>query len=326
MKFLILSLALCLAVSYANACTITTASGTRAPGAGSFCAGQLIFEDNFSFFDQSVWRHESTLAGGGNWEFQWYVNDRFNSYTVGGILHMRPTYTRDTFSDDFLTSGTVRIPANECTDDRDWGCERTGSPTNIINPIRSARVTSLNSFNFRFGTLEIRAKMPAGDWIWPALWLMPRHSVYGPWPNSGEIDLMELRGNRQLYNSANVNVGTEQAGHTMHWGPAWNMNGWEQTHWTRNQQPGWNDNFHRYRMVWTDQFLQFFIDDVEVGIVHAGSGFWNRGGWTGIGNPWDGASNMAPFDQEFYIIMNLAVGGTNYFSDYFDNRNGGKPW
>lgn len=60
--------------------------------------------------------------------------------------------------------------------------------------------------------------MPAGDWLWPALWMMPRHNVYGGWPMSGEIDLQEQRSNRQLYDG-DVNVGVNQAGSTMHFGP-----------------------------------------------------------------------------------------------------------
>lgn len=127
------------------------------------------------------------MAGGGNNEFQWYVNDRANSYTTGGVLHLKPTYTSDIFGEGFLSSGRAVIPDWECTDSSNWGCDRTGSPNSIINPIRSARVDSSESFSFKYGTLEIRAKMPLGDWLWPALWLMPRYSVYGWWPASGEI-------------------------------------------------------------------------------------------------------------------------------------------
>lgn len=318
---------ICLAVSYASACTVTTASGSRAPAAGSFCSGQLIFEDNFDTLDQVNWRHEVTLSGGGNWEFQWYVNDRFNSYTVGGILHIKPTFTSDIFGEAFLTSARVTIPGIECTDWENYGCDRTGSVDNIINPIRSARISTMNSFSFKYGTLEIRAKMPAGDWIWPALWLMPRQSVYGTWPRSGEIDLMELRGNRNLRNAQGVHVGNEQAGSTLHFGPNWDVNGWETAHHTRNQNPGFDANFHVYKLYWTENLLQFSIDNVVVGTVNAGAGFWARGGFANSGwpNPWSQATIMAPFDQEFFVIMNVAAGGTNYFSDYFTNVPA-KPW
>lgn len=155
----------------------TTASGSKAPQ--SFCSGQLIFEDNFDWLDQSKWQHEATLAGGGNWEFQWYLNNRDNSFTKNGCLHIKPRLTSDYFGEGFLTSGRIVIPPNECTNSEFWGCDRQGSQENLINPIRSARIRTLNSFSFKYGTLEVRAKMPAGDWLWPAIWLLPSRNVYG---------------------------------------------------------------------------------------------------------------------------------------------------
>lgn len=169
--------------------------------------------------------------------------------------------------------------------------------------------------------------MPAGDWLWPALWMMPRFSVYGGWPRSGEIDVMETRGNRQLF-SGNTNVGTEQIGSTLHFGPNPDRNGWPTAHYTRNQVPGYNNDFHTYRLVWTLNYLQFWVDNNVVGTVNAGEGFWRRGGFetSGADNPWRDATIMAPFDQEFFLIMNLAVGGTAFFDDGFVNRNSPKPW
>ena len=169
--------------------------------------------------------------------------------------------------------------------------------------------------------------MPGGDWLWPALWMLPKHSVYGGWPRSGEIDIMEGRGNRALFNG-NVQVGTEQTGSTLHFGPAWNVNGWPTAHSTFNQQPGFNENFHVYKFVWHPGYLQFWVDGNHVLTVDANDGFWARGGFwnSGFDNPWAGRPAVAPFDQEFYLILNLAVGGTAYFSDSWDNRNGGKPW
>lgn len=327
MKRFIFAGIICLAASYANACTPTptTASGWSAPQ--GFCSGQLIFEDNFDSLDHGKWYHEVTMAGGGNYEFQWYVNDRFNSYTVGGNLHIKPSFTSDIFGNDFLYSGRVIIPPEECTHSWNWGCDRTGSYNNIINPIRSAILTSTNSFSFKYGTLEIRAKAPAGDWLWPALWMMPKHSVYGEWPRSGEIDLMESRGNRFLY-AQGGHVGTEQVGSTLHFGPQSGVNGWPTAHRTKNRVPGWNEDFHLYKLVWTTNSLQFYYDNEHIETISVGSGFWDRGnfGATGLPNPWTQGTIMAPFDQEFYIILNLAVGGTMFFDDSFTNRDSPKTW
>jgi beta-glucanase (GH16 family) len=269
MKTLSLILLLISAVNFIDACTETTVSGTKRPG--NFCSGDLIFEDNFDWLDHEKWWHEATMAGGGNYEFQWYVNDRFNSYTTGGILHLKPTFTSSIFGEAFLTSGRAVIPEWECTDSSNWGCDRTGSYDNIINPIRSARVSTWESFAFKYGTVEIRAKMPAGDWLWPALWLMPKWSVYGGWPRSGEIDLMESRGNRALF-AGNTHVGNEQTGSTLHFGPAWNVNAWPTAHATRNQYPGWSEGFHNYKLVWHPRQLQFLVDNQIVLIVDANDG------------------------------------------------------
>ena len=65
----------------------------------------------------------------------------------------------------------------------------------MINPIRSARLRSVKSFSFQYGRVEIKAKLPKGDWLWPAIWMLPAHNEYGQWPASGEIDIMESRGN-----------------------------------------------------------------------------------------------------------------------------------
>lgn len=136
---------------------------------------------------------------------------------------------------------------------------------------------------------------------------------------------MEGRGNFALF-SGNTHVGVEQMGTTMHFGPpCCNGNGWPTAHFTRNRTPGYDSNFHNYRMIWTPYQIEYYVDNDHVGTVHSGNGFWARGGFGG-NNPWAGASIMAPFDQEFFIILNNAVGGTAYFSDGFENRNGGKPW
>lgn len=152
----------------------------------------------------------------------------------------------------------------------------------------------------------------------------------GSWPSSGEIDLVESRGNRQLFDGDDVNVGAEQVGQTLHFGPRWDQSAWPTAHFTTNQFPGtgFNENFHVFRMVWTDESITFMVDGNVTGVVEAGDGFWARGGFdqTGRENPWQRATPMAPFDQEFYIIMNLAVGGVAYFNDGFRNEPTLKPW
>lgn len=63
---------------------------------------------------------------------------------------------------------------------------------------------------------------------------MPRFNQYGTWPMSGEIDIMESRGNRKLFNPNGVNIGSEQVSSTLHFGPQWDMNGYEKAHYESN--------------------------------------------------------------------------------------------
>lgn len=311
----------------------TVVSGLLRPSNyGELCPGDLIFEDQFNFLDLERWQHEITLSGGGNWEFEYYLNNRSNSYTDDGNLHIRPTMLADDYGEDFLYSGTLDInggaPADACTNPSSYGCSRTGSTTNALNPIKSARIRTVESFSFRYGTVIVRAKMPAGDWLWPAIWLLPRYNSYGTWPSSGEIDLLESRGNKNYVSPNGENVGTQQVGHTLHWAPSVNANQWEKTHFEKNDPAGYDTDFHIYKLVWTSSGFIFYIDNEEVGAINPPEGgFWEMGEFasTGVENPWKAGTKMAPFDQQFYLIINLAVGGVNYFSD--ENTNaGGKPW
>ena len=82
-------------------------------------AEKLVFEDNFDTFSLKNWEHELTMSGGGNWEFEWYVNNRSNSYVKNGVLYIKPTMTEDAIGTDALKKGDINIwggsPADMCT-------------------------------------------------------------------------------------------------------------------------------------------------------------------------------------------------------------------
>lgn len=172
-------------------------------------AETLVFNDEFDSLTEA-WNHEISMSGGGNNEFQAYINNRTISFVKDGVLFIKPQIRYD---DDYLSSGTVNLwghltyPNDACTDAANDGCLRTGTKSRILPPINSAKLTS--SFSFKYGRLEARMKLPKGDWIWPALWLMPKYNLYGTWPASGEIDLMESRGNAPVHDF----------GTTLHFGP-----------------------------------------------------------------------------------------------------------
>lgn len=79
---------------------------------------------------------------------------------------------------------------------------------------------------------------------------MPAFNAYGTWPSSGEIDIMESRGNRALLQDG-VNIGTQEAAATLHYGPYSQLNGWRRAHWIRRNETGYDNDFHVYQLEWT---------------------------------------------------------------------------
>jgi beta-glucanase (GH16 family) len=149
--------------------------------------------------------------------FEWTTTDPRNAFTDSEGLHIVPTLTVDTTNitaAQILDGYTLNLTTEGiCTSSDINSCSIYSNKTSgaIINPVRSARITTQGKKTIRYGRVEVVAKMPKGDWIWPAIWwvcafvvwspkfnntrMMPEDSIYGPWPASGEIDLAESRGN-----------------------------------------------------------------------------------------------------------------------------------
>lgn len=160
--------------------------------------------------------------------------------------------------------------------------------------------------------------------------MLPVNNTYGAWPASGEIDIAELRGNNRTYPDG----GNEEVRSTLHWGPDHSNDGYLTT--TKVQEASlstFSDKFHTFGLEWSETALFTYLDNRLNQIYYWDfhQSFWQRGafpasGWNGspLVNPWaqTGRKNT-PFDQDFALIINLAVGGTN---GYFKDGVGGKPW
>ena len=251
------------------------------------------------------------------------------TYVQNGSLVINPILTNETIGTAGLSSADVNLwggdPATACTDNGFYGCERTGGGGgNIINPIQSASLRTAETFAFTYGRVEVVARLPRGDWMWPAIWMMPVNAGYGEWPASGEIDIMESRGNARGYQGGG---GCESFSSTLHFGPGWPADGYLTAHQNYTLPSGdLSEAFHTYGFYWNASRMMTYIDDTVVLDVDVSSTtFWNRGGWNGssLANPWAGEAPNAPFNQRFYLIINVAVGGTN---GYFPDNVGGKPW
>ncbi|XP_055322093.1 beta-1,3-glucan-binding protein-like [Sitodiplosis mosellana] len=303
--------------------TITTASGEFAVS-GEICAGNLIFEENFETLDKRKWQPEVTFWGGGNGEFEWYTADDVNSFVKNKKLYIKPTLTANKIGYDAVEHGYVRL--DDCTDPDKTQCERQAGGNIIINPVQSARLTTEKSFSFKYGRVEVIAKLPTADYLWPAVWLMPRVSKYGLWPRSGEIDLMESRGNNNYTDLNGIQFGAKRTTSTLHFGPSSQLDKWQTSTYAKINETGFNNGFHIYEFIWNEKGFIFYVDRAEIGSVPVGDGFWKRGDFQG-NDIWASGTKMAPFDQKFHFIINLAVGGTtNYFPSDFLNENGPKPW
>ncbi len=149
----------------------------------------------------------------------------------------------------------------------------------------SARINTRDRFAFRFGRIEARIRLPGGQGLWPAFWLLPQDDQYGGWAASGEIDVMEA-----------VNLGGAGGNTvygTLHYGGPWpdNVSSGE----TYVVPADATAEFHTYAIEWDADEIRWYVDDV----LYAMQNSWYS---TGGGFP-------APFDQHFYILLNVAVGG-----------------
>lgn len=151
----------------------------------------------------------------------------------------------------------------------------------------SGKITTKGKQFFKYGRFEIRAKLPTGGGMWPAFWMLSEDDAYGGWASSGEIDIME---------SANE---TTSIGGTLHFGGSWPNN----TYSGSSYQDGGNfaDGFRVYAIEWEEDVMRWYVDDALYS-TRTSSQWWSD---AAPGNP------RAPFDQDFYLILNTAVGG-NY--------------
>jgi len=216
-------------------------------------AGYTLFwndEFNGSALDVSAWSNESGdgcpgLCNWGNNELQYYTSPPNNL---------------------FFQDGKMIIEAK---------AESFGGKN-----YTSARIKTQHKKTFQFGRIDIRAIMPKGKGLWPAFWLLPQDNVYGGWPKSGEIDMMELVGQEPSKVSG-----------TLHYGPGPNS-----TYISRNYflpASDFNDQFHVFSIEWSQDQIKWYVDDNLYSTI----------------NKTDMGANIYPFNEKFYFIINLSVGG-----------------
>jgi beta-glucanase (GH16 family) len=242
-----------LALASAGALLSTASAAPVHPAPVQGGSYSLVWEDNFdgTTLDASKWTPMigngcPNLCGWGNNELQYY---RAENATVGGGL-LTITARRQFFGGSQYTS---------------------------------ARLRSLNKADFTYGRFEMSAKLPAGQGLWPAFWMLPSDSVYGTWAASGEIDIMEAVGQ----NESRV-LGT------IHYGGTFPNNTFSGESYTL---PNGNltDSFHTYAIEWEPTVIRWYIDGIQ---------YATRTNWFSSNGTYP-----APFNERFHMLLNLAVGG-----------------
>jgi beta-glucanase (GH16 family) len=220
--------------------------------------------NGFFNYDANQW-----ISGWGNGELQYYTDSPDNAFVQDGQLHIRAI--KESFQGCGYTSARLKTRAKD----------------------------GKSLFSKQYGRIEFKAKLPTGQGVWPALWMLPQDEKHGPWAASGEIDVLEARGQEP----------TKILG-TIHYGGRWPVNTESSKDFTFPKGQSIAD-FHVYAIEWEPGEIRWYCDDEH----YATQSFWWSSSKTEGGqgkppanegelNPWP-----APFDQPFYLVMNVAVGG-----------------
>ncbi|MBT8131809.1 MAG: glycoside hydrolase family 16 protein, partial [Gammaproteobacteria bacterium] len=168
----------------------------------------------------------------------------------------------------------------------------------------SARINTKNKFDFTYGRIEVRARLPVGQGMWPAAWMLHTEGLYGPWPASGEIDIMEAfnpgNGNNDVLGAINFGLSDNPRDRTT-----------LSSAYTLGQSP--DLGFHIYEVEWEKGQIRYFVDGVHFQTIKSDNWYaFFKAGEDGFYDP-DGEYKLgleaAPFDQAFHLLLNLAVGG-----------------
>lgn len=150
------------------------------------------------------------------------------------------------------------------------------------NNYTSARIKTYLKGDWTYGRFEARIKLPKGAGLWPAFWMMPTDSYYGTWPKSGEMDISELIGSKPTNSFGTLHYGTSSTDHQ-----------YKTANFYLNAGT-YADAFHTFAIEWQAGIIKWFVDDNLYQTL----------------TPADISPYAWPFDKRFYIILNLAVGGT----------------
>jgi len=250
---------------------------------------RMVWSDEFdgAGLDLSKWSYEDDCWGGGNEERQCYTKREENVAVEDGelIITAIKKKTRGFANTRSAREGEVNLAP---------GTKRF---QRVRRPFSSGRIITRGKGDWKYGRIEARIKLPTGQGLWPAFWMLPTEYAYGGWAASGEIDIMEAI---NLGMTCEVCAGgrEDRVHGTLHFGGEWPKNEYSGN---SIHLPSPVDGFHTYRVDWSAGRMDWYVDDVHFSTKTHDQ--WNTNNIKG--DP----GFDAPFDQPFHVILNLAVGG-----------------
>jgi len=208
---------------------------------------QLVWSDEFDGpeIDRNNWTHESGGGGWGNNEWQYYTDRPVNSYIQDSVL--------------------VIQALEESYGNRNY---------------TSARMISRGKQFWQYGKVEARVKLPFGQGLWPAFWMMGENFGAVGWPACGEIDIMEFLGGDGRENRAYGTAHWEHNGEHASYGGSYTLS-----------SGYFPDDFHVFSIIWTPAKIEWYVDGRSYHVLSITD------------------TQLSEFHQEFFILLNVAVGG-----------------
>ncbi|XP_050090855.1 beta-1,3-glucan-binding protein 2 [Anopheles aquasalis] len=307
-------------------------TATTVNGGQPSCAGALIFEDTF---DQNSlgtkWRHEIRIPlDTESAEFLSYQDHPENSYIAGGRLFIVPTLVTMSpdYTDERIRTGELSLQGCTSPTNNPYECQRKAERATILPPVMSAKLSTKNYFRFRYGRVEIRAKLPKGDWIFPQLLLQPFENYYGYADMaSGQMRIAHILANRIL---ERVTDGKQIDGHRLRGGVLITNQATLRGELLRSNSADehFGDAFHVYGLIWTPDQIAVTVDGFQYGTIKTNLRQFAHQRNLTQANLWNVERPMAPFDREFYLSLGVGVGGVKDFPD--ESVTGpsrvAKPW
>lgn len=282
MKWHIIPFALALAICGGT----PAAADPPAPADGN--GWKLVFADEFDgpALDPAKWHTYQDCWGGGNQERECYTRRPDNVIVKDGALNLIAHYetvTGPSLSEDLRKDDSPVPPATK--------------------PFTSGKVSTKGLFTLTYGRIEVRAKNPTGQGTWPAIWMLPAKDLYGPWPGSGEIDIMEAVNLGVACGSCMGGVENQIYG-TIHYGSNMHHYGGLFQQKVFMLPKGTEGDWHTYRVDWNPDEIVWYVDGKDYSHVRLHN--WRDTLQKDKPEP---AIRNAPFDRPFYLLLNLAIGG-----------------